>query len=98
MFLAIDLALFFNSYVNPIDLHAIDWKYYIVYVCWLDFQFAVVWRFYIETRKTPLEEIVRHFEVEGAILGGDSANEESRQLGRKLGIYIEMGHETGIHR
>jgi hypothetical protein len=71
MFLAIDLALFFNSYVNPIALLAIGWKYYIVYVCWLAFEFSVVWKFYIETRNTPLEEIVRHFDGEGAILGGD---------------------------
>jgi MFS family permease len=97
MFLAIDLALFFNSYVNPIALLAIGWKYYIVYVCWLAFEFAIVWRFYIETRNTPLEEIVRHFDGEGAILGGDLANEKSRQLERELGIYNERGNEPGLH-
>jgi hypothetical protein len=89
MFLAIDLALFFNSYVNPIALLAIGWKYYIVYVCWLGFEF-VVWKSYIETRNTPLEEIVQHFDGEGAILG-DLANEKSRQLERELGIYNEVG-------
>ena len=31
MFLAVDLALFFNSYVNPIALEALGWKYYSVY-------------------------------------------------------------------
>ncbi|KAN0122334.1 Sugar transporter domain containing protein [Hyaloscypha variabilis] len=38
-----------------------------------------VWKFYIETRNTPLEEIVKHFDGEGAIIGGDAANEKSRQ-------------------
>lgn len=97
MFLAIDLALFFNSYVNPIALLAIGWKYCIVYVCWLAFEFAVVWKFYIETRNTPLEEIVRHFDGEGAILGGDLANEKSRQLERELGVHNEAGQETVIY-
>ncbi len=97
MFLAIDLALFFNSYVNPVALLAIGWKYYIVYVCWLAFEFAVVWKFYIETRNTPLEEIVRHFDGEGAILGRDLANEKSRQLERELGMRTDAGHEPELH-
>ena len=35
MFLMVDIALFFNQYVNPIALDNIAWKYYIVYVVWL---------------------------------------------------------------
>ena len=35
MFLCVDLALFFNQYVNPIALNNIGWKYYIVYCVWL---------------------------------------------------------------
>jgi sugar porter (SP) family MFS transporter len=96
MFLAVDLALFFNSYVNPIALLAIGWKYYIVYVCWLAFEFAIVYRFYLETRNTPLEEIVRHFDGEAAILGGDVATEKSRQLERELGMIDETGHEPQV--
>lgn len=32
MFAFVDIALFFNTYVNPIALEDIGWKYYIVYV------------------------------------------------------------------
>jgi len=32
MFACVDLALFFNTYVNPTALEKIAWKYYIVYV------------------------------------------------------------------
>lgn len=32
MFAFVDIALFFNTYVNPIALDHIAWKYYIVYV------------------------------------------------------------------
>ncbi|RFU25482.1 hypothetical protein B7463_g10852, partial [Scytalidium lignicola] len=86
MFLAVDLALFFNQYVNPIALDHIAWKYYIVYCVWLAFELVVVWKFYIETRNTPLEEIVKHFDGEGAILGGQAATEKSRQLAQELEI------------
>lgn len=32
MFACVDIALFFNTYINPIALDNIAWKYYIVYV------------------------------------------------------------------
>jgi len=97
LFLAVDLALFFNSYVNPIALGALSWKYYIVYVCWLAFELAVVWKFYIETRNTPLEEIVKHFDGDSALLGGDVANEKSRQLVDELDLHHGAGNEQELH-
>ncbi len=48
MFLAVDLALFFNSYVNPVALKALNWKYYIVYSVWLAFETFVVWFFFVD--------------------------------------------------
>lgn len=42
MFLMVDLALFFNQYVNPIALDGIQWKYYIVYCVWLAVELLVV--------------------------------------------------------
>jgi len=83
MFLCVDIALFFNQYVNPIALAAIAWKYYVVYCVWLVFECAVVWKFFIETRNTPLEEIVKHFDGEDATLGGLLATEKSKKLVEK---------------
>lgn len=80
MFLAVDLALFFNSYVNPVALGALGWKYYIVYDVWLFIELLVVYFFYIETRNTPLEEIVKFFDGEQALLGGDLATEKARAI------------------
>jgi MFS family permease len=86
MFLAVDLALFFNSYVNPVALAKLNWKYYIVYDCWLAFEFIVVYFYYIETRNTPLEEIVKYFDGEQALLGGDLATEKARRILVEEGI------------
>lgn len=41
---------------------------------------AVVWRFNIETRHTPLEEIAKPFDGEEAVVGGDVATEKGRVL------------------
>jgi len=40
---AISLSLIFNQYVNPIALKALGWKYYIVYVVWLAFEFVFLY-------------------------------------------------------
>jgi hypothetical protein len=39
LFLMVDLALFFNQYVNPIAIDDIHWKYYIVFVSITLFRF-----------------------------------------------------------
>ncbi|KAJ4387543.1 hypothetical protein N0V93_008138 [Gnomoniopsis smithogilvyi] len=80
MFLCVDVALWFNQYVNPIALSAIGWKYYIVYVCWIAFELVVVWKFFIETKNTPLEEIAKYFDGESALVGGEAATAKARHL------------------
>ncbi|KAF8247559.1 general substrate transporter [Wilcoxina mikolae CBS 423.85] len=62
MFLFVNLALFFNNYVNPVALEAISWKYYIVYCIWLAIEFGFVYVYFVETRYTPLEEIAAYFD------------------------------------
>lgn len=101
MFLMVDIALFFNQYVNPIALENIGWRYYIVYCVWLlvsnfapdiplvadnvKVELIVVYFFYIETRYTPLEEIAKHFDGEDAVVGGAVATEKGKVLAAELG-------------
>lgn len=92
MFLAVDLSLFFNQYVNPVALAHLHWKYYIFYCVWLTFELFVVWKFYIETRNTPLEEIVKHFDGENGIVGGQAATEKARVIAAEHDLNI--GTET----
>ncbi|KAJ5261419.1 hypothetical protein N7478_012014 [Penicillium angulare] len=80
MFFCVDMSLWFNQYVNPIALGDIEWKYYIVYCVFLVFEIFVVWKYYIETKGIPLEEIVKKFDGEGAVLGGAAASEKIQQL------------------
>lgn len=77
MFLMVNIALFFNNYVNPVAMDAISWKYYIVYVCWLTFELIFVYFFFIETRYTPLEEIARYFDGEDAQISALAKGDDS---------------------
>jgi MFS family permease len=56
------VAVFFNQYVNSIALDAIGWKYYIFYCCFLVFELVVVYKYLVETRYTPIEEIAKLFD------------------------------------
>ena len=94
MFLAVDLALFFNSYVNPVALDHLGWKYYIVYDVWLAFELLVVYFFFIETRNTPLEEIVKYFDGEDALLGGTLATEKAKTYLVEDGVHDKV---TAVH-
>jgi hypothetical protein len=60
------LAVFFNIFVNPIALEAIQWKYYLVYVAILIGITVVIWFFYPETNGHSLEEMARVFDGDNA--------------------------------
>jgi len=73
LFFAVDAALFFNQYVNPIGLGNIGWKYYIFYDCFLAIECAVVYFYFIETKnQNTLEEM--------ADLFGDGAGQQKGEL------------------
>ncbi|OAQ90461.1 MFS transporter, SP family, sugar:H+ symporter [Purpureocillium lilacinum] len=48
---------FFSTFVNPIGLQNIGWKYYIVYIVYTLIELLAVWQFFVETRGYTLEEI-----------------------------------------
>jgi hypothetical protein len=50
-------AGFFSTYVNPIALKAITWKYLAVYCGWIAIEVIFVYFFYPETQGRTLEEL-----------------------------------------
>ncbi|OCK97385.1 general substrate transporter [Cenococcum geophilum 1.58] len=56
---------FFGTFVNPIGLENIGWKYYIVYIVYTFIELSVVWYFFVETRGYTLEQISIIFETPG---------------------------------
>lgn len=60
--LTVRFAVFFNTYVNPIALDTITWKYYIVYCVWILVEIATVYFLFPETHNRTLEELSFMFE------------------------------------
>ncbi|KAK4044178.1 general substrate transporter [Parachaetomium inaequale] len=60
--LTVRFAVFFNTYVNPIALDSIGWKYYIVYCVWILVEIATVYLLFPETQNRTLEELSFMFE------------------------------------
>ncbi|KZT62655.1 general substrate transporter [Calocera cornea HHB12733] len=69
--LAVNLALFFNSYVNPVGMAAIDWKFYLVYCAWIPIELLTVIFFFKETKGRTLEELAVVFDGEVAAVEGN---------------------------
>ncbi|KAF4968107.1 hypothetical protein FSARC_4468 [Fusarium sarcochroum] len=52
----------FNSFVNPIGMDSLQWKYYLVYVVWLICETSIIYFLYPETKGPTLEEIAYIFD------------------------------------
>ncbi|KAH8916615.1 general substrate transporter [Atractiella rhizophila] len=60
----VSASLVFNQYINPIALRHIHWHYYLVYLGWLVFELAFVWKLVVETKGLTLEETALLFDGE----------------------------------
>ena len=85
-------AIFFNTFVNPIALDAIGWKYYFVFVTVLVAYGLVAFFFYPETRGHSLEEMA--FIFDGDKAGLPSAQETPE---RSASISAERRASRGIN-
>lgn len=85
--LTILIALFFNQFVNPIALEEIEWRYYIFYCCFLLFEVWFLWKYMIETRYTPLEEVSKYFDGDEADVSAvTNAQVEKGQMEEGVGV------------
>ncbi|KAF2086370.1 general substrate transporter [Saccharata proteae CBS 121410] len=70
------LGLFFNTFVNPIAMDAIHWKYYVIFAVLLVFVTLTCYFFYPETKGYSLEEIARVFDGEAVDVRTDTSTEK----------------------
>jgi MFS family permease len=78
------LAIFFNTFINPIALAAIAWKYYFVFVFVLVVMNITVYFFYPETRGHSLEQMSVIFDGEDAAAPSSVETKE-----RALSVSVE---------
>ncbi|KAH8742787.1 hypothetical protein F5883DRAFT_441795, partial [Diaporthe sp. PMI_573] len=56
------IAVFFNNFINPIALEAIQRKYYFIFVVILVPMVVIIWLYYPETRGRTLENMAWLFD------------------------------------
>ncbi|KAJ5776238.1 MFS sugar transporter [Penicillium nucicola] len=71
-------AGFFATYVNPVGLKRLAWKWLLVYCCWLGFELVFIYFFFPETSGRTLEELSFLFEDK------DKANEVSAAVHKQI--------------
>ncbi|KAF2009977.1 general substrate transporter [Aaosphaeria arxii CBS 175.79] len=75
------LAAFFTTFVNPIGLNNIKWKWLIVYCCWLCFEIVFVYFLFPETANRTLEELAFLFEDKALAEKANEAVEDVVHIG-----------------
>ncbi|KAH7083007.1 sugar transporter [Paraphoma chrysanthemicola] len=85
------VANFFNTFVNPIALESIGWKYYFVFVVVLIAMFITVYFYYPETRGYTLEHMAVLFD------GEDAAPSSAETAERAFSVTEKGGYEGRVH-
>ncbi|KAL4802650.1 general substrate transporter [Aspergillus unguis] len=83
-------ATFFATYVNPIGLENIAWRWLIVYCCWLGFELFFIYFMFPETHGRTLEELSFMFE------GKEKANEVAAAVHKQIDEPEQKGATTEI--
>lgn len=74
------VAIFINTFVNPIALEAIHWKYYIVFIVMLTLLLITVYFAYPETRGHTLEQMAVIFDGPDAAAPPPAAVSEKTEI------------------
>jgi hypothetical protein len=89
------LAIFFNTFINPIALDAIGWKYYFVFVVVCAAYGVTAFIFYPETRGYSLEQMAVIFDGDEADVPEPS--ETFRRVSVVKGIVQEKQADVESH-
>ncbi|KAK1993854.1 sugar transporter [Colletotrichum falcatum] len=79
----------FNTYVNPLGIAAMSWKFYLFYVGWIVVQFVVVYLVFPETKGPSLEQIALLFDGNDAQVGRVNAVADAMLDDKDRGVAVE---------
>ncbi|KAG8812375.1 hypothetical protein FRC17_002048, partial [Serendipita sp. 399] len=101
MNLTVGIGITTNQFVNPIALKALGWKLYIVYCCWLAFEFVYIFLYLVETKGKTLEETAAVFDGKEVVQNienvGNEAAHQRRHRYRTLVDTTISAHTAHTH-
>ncbi|KAL5326556.1 hypothetical protein ACEPPN_004242 [Leptodophora sp. 'Broadleaf-Isolate-01'] len=89
-------ANFFSTFVNPIGLDAISWRYLLVFCVWVLFEVVVVYFLFPETYNRTLEELA--FIYEGQDIQNRQAIATEKQIQAQEFDFVDEVHEAEQNR
>lgn len=89
-------VIFFNTFVNPIALEAIAWKYYFVFIVVLLTMCFTVYFYYPETKGYTLEHMAVIFDGEDAMADSKEAATRAKCVFSMSGKYFSTAHEEKV--
>ena len=93
------VAIFINTFVNPIALEAIHWKYYIVFIVMLTLLLITVYFAYPETRGHTLEQMAVIFDGPDAAVPPPAAvSEKTEIMVSHTNQHVETPYENEAER
>jgi H+/Cl- antiporter ClcA len=91
------IAIFFNTFVNPVALERIGWKYYFVFIVMLILLGITVYFFYPETRGHTLEQMAVIFDGQAEIPSPAEMVQRSKSLvSEKDTVVISSEHQERV--
>ncbi|KAK5709607.1 hypothetical protein LTR17_019636 [Elasticomyces elasticus] len=88
------LAIFFNTFVNPIALEAIGWRYYSVFIVVIIMMAFTVYFTYPETRGHTLEQMAVVFDGPNAVPSASETALRSKSIVSEKDVYVSKHEET----
>ncbi|KAE8147157.1 general substrate transporter [Aspergillus avenaceus] len=83
-------AGFFATYVNPVGLNRITWRWLLVYCCWLAFEVVFIYLFFPETSGRTLEELSFMFE------GKEKAQQVAAAAQKQMDVEVKETSEGRV--
>ncbi|KAF7563526.1 hypothetical protein G7046_g553 [Stylonectria norvegica] len=90
-------AGFLTTFVNPIGLENIGWKYFITYCCFLAFEIAFIFFYFPETSGRTLEELAFLFEDKALAEEANQAAKKAVEHPRASSIMEETANNVIIN-
>ncbi|KAL5386206.1 hypothetical protein DPSP01_004291 [Paraphaeosphaeria sporulosa] len=89
-------AGFFTTFVNPIGLREVSWRWLITYCCWLTFEIIFIYFLFPETYGRTLEELAFLFETDAR--AEEVRQRVEKQLQRELGEFDFDFDKASVNR
>lgn len=92
------VAIFFNTFVNPIALERIGWRYYIVFIVMLILLGLTVYFFYPETRGHTLEQMAVIFDGANAEVppAAETVERSKSIVSEKNAVLVSSDHDERV--